>query len=147
MLFRSGPFQNLDDPIVGTDNYDFLLEGVANLVANQDSANYGPNYHAGTDTFDKVDLEQMQVNAAIAAAVTWAFAEREVDWERHNREEIQTLIDSTAAGDQMRAFGLWESWVEGSRGRREQSSETRGRFSRGASPAPRESVDVDPPKG
>jgi hypothetical protein len=92
---------------------------VANLVANQESANYGPNYHAGTDTFDKVDLEQLRDNAAIAAAVTWAFAERDVDWERHSREEIQTLIDSTAAGDQMRAFGLWESWADGSRGRRD----------------------------
>jgi hypothetical protein len=114
-----GPFENLDDPIVGTDNYDFLLEGVANLVANQESANYGPNYHAGTDTFDKVDLDQIRVNAAIAAAVTWAFAERDVDWERHNRADIQALVDSTDLGNQMRAFGLWESWANGSRGRRE----------------------------
>ena len=44
-----GPFTHLDVPIVGTDNYDFMMQGVPNLVANQESANYGPNYHAGSD--------------------------------------------------------------------------------------------------
>lgn len=43
-----GPFTQVDVPIVGTDNFDFMLEGVANLVANQESANYGPNYHGRT---------------------------------------------------------------------------------------------------
>ncbi len=41
-----GPFAHLNVPIVGTDNYDFMMQGVPNLVANQESANYGPNYHA-----------------------------------------------------------------------------------------------------
>ena len=41
-----GPFTPVNAPIVGTDNYDFMMQGVANLVANQESANYGPNYHA-----------------------------------------------------------------------------------------------------
>jgi carboxypeptidase Q len=37
----------------GTDNFDFLLEGVPTLVANQEPANYMLNYHAASDTFDK----------------------------------------------------------------------------------------------
>jgi hypothetical protein len=112
------PFVNLNAPIVGTDNYDFMMQGVGNLVANQESANYGPNYHARSDTYDKVDLHQLRLNAVIAAAVTYGFANMEVTWRRQSRAEIQTLIDATDLGQQMRAFGVWESWVDGSRGRK-----------------------------
>jgi hypothetical protein len=112
-----GPFVNPNVPIVGTDNFDFMIQGVANLVGNQESSNYGPNYHAGTDTFDKVDLEQLRLNAAIAAAVTWSFAQEDVDWERHGRAEIQRLIDTTDLGDQMRTFGMLEDWDGRRRGR------------------------------
>ncbi|MFQ5633127.1 MAG: M28 family peptidase, partial [bacterium] len=45
-----GPFVNINAPIVGTDNYDFMMRGVANLVGNHDPYNYGPNYHAESDT-------------------------------------------------------------------------------------------------
>ena len=112
-----GPFEHLDDPIVGTDNYDFMMQGVANLVANQESANYGPNYHAGTDTFNRVDLQQLRLNAAIAAAVTYTFANIDGNWPRQTRAEIQTLIDDTDLGDQMRTFNFWNDWVNGIRGR------------------------------
>ena len=46
------------DAGVDTDNFDFLLEGVPTLVANQEPANYMLNYHAASDTFDKVDIGQ-----------------------------------------------------------------------------------------
>jgi hypothetical protein len=115
-----GPFENPDLPVVGTDNYDFMMEGVANLVANQESANYGPNYHARSDTFDKVDPVQLRLNEAIAAAVTWGFAnDPEIGWGRQSRAEVQQLIDSTDLGEQMKTFGLYESWESGERGRRE----------------------------
>lgn len=115
-----GPFQQLDVPVVGTDNYDFMMEGVPNLVALQESANYGPNYHARTDTFDQVDLEQLRLNAAIAAAVTYAFAENpDVKLPRQTRQDIEALIDSTTLGDEMRSFGTWEAWEKGERGRQE----------------------------
>ncbi len=112
-----GPFTQLDVPIVGTDNYDFMMEGVANLVADQESANYGPNYHARSDTFDKVDLAQLRLNSAVAAAVTWGFATMDVTWERQPRSAIEALIESTDLRDQMVMFGLWEPWLEGTRGR------------------------------
>src|SRR5215472_5989628 len=41
---------------IGTDNWDFFLEGVPTLVAAQEEANYLPNYHAASDTLDKVDI-------------------------------------------------------------------------------------------
>jgi hypothetical protein len=112
-----GPFVNVNAPIVGTDNYDFMVQGVANLVANQESANYGPNYHARSDTFDKVDLRQLRLNAAVAAAVTYGFAEMDVTWRRQTRAEIEEIIRTTDLGDQMKSFGMWQSWTNGTRGR------------------------------
>ena len=114
-----GPFTHFDIPIVGTDNYDFMMEGIGNLVGNQESANYGPNYHARSDTFDKVDRKQLRLNAAVAAAVVLGFAEMDVDWRRQTRDEIQQLIDSTSLGGDMKTFGLWDSWVSGERGRKD----------------------------
>ncbi|MCP4663383.1 MAG: M20/M25/M40 family metallo-hydrolase [bacterium] len=112
-----GPFVNVNEPLVGTDNYDFMMQGIGNLVADQESADYGPNYHARSDTFDKVGLVQLRINAAVAAAVTWAFAEMEVDWPRMSRGDIEQLIESTKLGDHMRMFGMMEDWETGKRGR------------------------------
>ncbi len=112
-----GPFTQIDAPIVGTDNFDFMMEGVGNLVANQESANYGPNYHARSDTYDKVDLKQLRLNAAIAAAVTYGFATMPVNWKRQSREEVENLINTTDLGAQMKSFNVWNDWAEGKRGR------------------------------
>ena len=113
-----GPFQQIDAPIVGTDNFDFMMHGVANLVANQDAANYGPNYHARSDTFDKIDQTQLRLNAAITAAVAWEFADMDVTWRRQTRDEIERLVASTDLEAQMRSLGVWEDWATGRRGRR-----------------------------
>lgn len=111
-----GPFEHVDVPVVGTDNYDFMIQGVANLVANHDSYNYGPTYHGSNDNFDKVDLRQLRYNAAIVAAVVYAFAEMDVTWQRQSRDEIQTLIDTTGLGAEMRTFGMMAGWEDGTRG-------------------------------
>ena len=71
-----GPFQHPLDAFDGTDNFDFLLSGVPNLLANQDAAPYIPDYHASSDTFDKVDARESQANVAIASALVWGLAER-----------------------------------------------------------------------
>ncbi|MEM9555028.1 MAG: M28 family peptidase [Acidobacteriota bacterium] len=121
-----GPFAILDVPIVGTDNYDFMMEGVANLVASQESANYGPNYHARSDTFDKVDLEQLRLNAAIAASVIWGYASMDAPWGRQSAEEVEALVESTDLPDQMRGFNVWSAWEDGTRGRRSGTSSDTG---------------------
>ena len=113
-----GPFAQVGEPVVGTDNYDFMMEGVANLVANQESANYGPNYHARSDTFDKVDLRQLKQNAAIAAALTWGFATADVTWSRQSRKEVEALVEGTTLKPQMIGMDLWDDWVAGRRGRK-----------------------------
>jgi hypothetical protein len=112
-----GPFQQVDVPVVGTDNYDFMMEGVQNLIAVQSDANYASNYHAESDTYDKVDQHQLRLNSAIAAAVIWGFANDNERLPRHTHDEIQALIDNTDLGQQMKNMGLWDSWTEGTRGR------------------------------
>jgi hypothetical protein len=114
-----GPFQQIDAPIVGTDNFDFMMQGVANLVANQAPANYGPNYHARSDTFDKIDQQQLRLNAAIAGAVVWEFANMDVSWGRQTRAELDELVANTDLQAQMTMLGIWDDWAEGRRGRQD----------------------------
>ena len=113
----------LDIPIVGTDNFDFMLEGVGNLVASHKPFNYGQNYHAASDTYDKVDLEQLKRNSAIVAAVTLGYAnlpDWKVNWQRQSRAEIATeIVEKHNLEFSMRMFGVWKSWVDGNRGRKE----------------------------
>ncbi|MFC1761309.1 M28 family peptidase [Planctomycetota bacterium] len=111
-----GPFEHNANPIAGTDNYDFMLQGVANIVAIQEMVNYTTNYHAESDTFDKVDQRQLRLNAAIAAAVTWSFAEMSLDLKRQTRSQVQTIIDTTDLGDRMRSSWRMEAWEKGERG-------------------------------
>ena len=114
-----GPFQQLNVPVVGTDNFDFMIEGVPNLIANQADANYASNYHAESDTFDKVDQPQLKQNAAIAAALIWAFANDDERLPRQSHAEIAQLIDTTDLEQQMRNFAVWQGWESGERGRHE----------------------------
>jgi len=112
-----GPFAQLNVPLVGTDNFDFMIEGVPNLIAAQADANYASNYHAASDTFDKVDQQQLKLNSAIAAAVIWGFANSDERLPRWDRAEVEALIESTDLEAQMRNFGVWDHWAAGERGR------------------------------
>lgn len=112
-----GPFQQVDIPLVGTDNYDFMIEGVPNIIAAQSDANYASNYHAQSDTFDKVDQQQLRLNSAIAAAVIWGFANDTARLPRHSHDEIQALIDGSDLEKQMKSMAVWDGWAQGIRGR------------------------------
>src|SRR5262249_2605465 len=95
------------DAFVGTDNMDFLLEGVPNLLANQEEANSLINYHASSDTYDKLDLPQLRKHIAIAAYLTYAIADNpERLGPRQNRGQIEVLMKETHLDDQMKAFAL-----------------------------------------
>jgi hypothetical protein len=111
-----GPFEHINAPIVGTDNYDFMMNGIANLVANQAPYNYGPNYHASSDTFDKVDQRQLKLNATIMAAVTLGLANSDEHWARASKRDVQKLINETDLRAQMDTFNLYPAWKDGSRG-------------------------------
>ncbi len=106
------------DATLGTDHVDFLLEGVPTLVANQEEANYLINYHASSDTCDKVDLPQLRKHIAIAAYVTYAIADSpERLGLRQNRAEIEALIREAHLDDQLKGLDMWSDWESGKRGR------------------------------
>ena len=107
------------DASFGTDNFDFLLEGVPTLVANQEEANYLPNYHAASDTFDKVDMRELKLHTVLAALTAWGIADRtEPLGKRLTRSEIETQMKETGLDQQMKTLGYWDAWQSGARGRK-----------------------------
>jgi carboxypeptidase Q len=102
--------------IDGTDNFDFLLSGVPNFVANQDFAPYLPDYHAESDTFDMVDAREARANAAIASALVWGLANADARAPRQTRAEVDKLLKDTKLDEQMKAMGQWDDWLSGRRG-------------------------------
>jgi carboxypeptidase Q len=110
---------HLLDGDIGTDNWDFLLEGVPTMVAYQDEANYLPNYHAASDTFDKVDLRELKINAALAAVTAWGVADR-VDplGKRYSHAEIEQQLADTGLDEKMKQQGYWDLWQNGIHGRK-----------------------------
>jgi len=103
----------------GSDHVDFFLEGVPTLAANQEEANYSANYHAASDTFDKVDMLSLKVNTVVAALTAWGVADRtEPLGRRLTHAEIEQHLIETAIDKQMKFFGLWDDWQSGARGRK-----------------------------
>ena len=113
-----GANDHVVDAALGTDNFDFLVEGVPNLIANQVEANYIRNYHASSDTLDKVDLTALKRNTAIAAVTAFGLAERALPLgPRQSRVEIEALLKATSLEEQMKTAGVWPLWESGQRGR------------------------------
>jgi hypothetical protein len=107
------------DASFGTDNLDFLLEGVPTLVANQEEANYLLNYHAASDTFDKVDIRELKLHTALAALTAWGIADRtEPVGKRLSRAELDVIVHETGLDQQMKLLGYWDDWQKGARGRK-----------------------------
>ena len=107
------------DASFGTDNFDFLLEGVPTLVANQEEANYLPNYHAASDTLDKVDFRELKLHTVLAALTAWGIADRaEPLGKRLSRAELDVLVKETGLDQQMKLLGYWDAWQSGARGRK-----------------------------
>jgi carboxypeptidase Q len=107
------------DASFGMDNFDFLLEGVPTLVANQEEANYLPNYHAASDTLDKVDMRELKLHTALAALTAWGIADRsEPLGKRLSRTELDVLVKETGLDQQLKLLGYWDAWQSGQRGRK-----------------------------
>jgi len=102
----------------GMDHFDFMLEGVPTFAADQQEANYLENYHAVSDTYDKVDFPQLKKHVAEAAALSFELASLyEKIGPRLTHDQIeQTLRDSNSV-EMFKAFGVWEDWQSGRRGR------------------------------
>ncbi len=107
------------DTTADTDHFDFLLEGVPTLYANQVEANYIINYHAMSDTFDKVDLPELKKLTAESAVTTFAIADApERVGPRLHRAEVEKLLHESHMDDSMKMTGAWKAWESGERGRR-----------------------------
>jgi len=102
----------------GTDNFDFMLEGVPTLVGNQDPANYMENYHSASDTYDKVDITELKKHVAISAITAFAIADDpDRIGPRQNRQEIEAMFKALGFDKEMDEEGFTPLWNNGSRGR------------------------------
>jgi hypothetical protein len=102
----------------GTDHFDFMLEGVPTFVADQEEANYLENYHATTDTFDKVDFAQLKKNVAEATALSFQLANStDPIGPRLNRAQIEQMLHETHLDQEMKDMDMWDEWANGKRGR------------------------------
>ena len=113
-----GITRNTYDAVFGSDNFDFLLEGVPTLVANQEEGNYAANDDAASDTYDKVNLVNVKLNTAVAGLLAFSFAEHSAPLGRRlSRSEVDVLVKQTGLDKQMKSSDLWHSWESGQRGR------------------------------
>jgi carboxypeptidase Q len=107
-----------DEAILGTDNFDFLLEGVPNLVADQQIDRYLADYHAESDTFDKVDPALARQNAAVAAVMVLGLANSPARvGARQTRAQVARVLEENKLDSQMKTYGLWDDWESRKRGR------------------------------
>jgi len=117
-LANWGVTRHLMDTYGGSDHVDFLLQGIPILDANQPEANYLPNYHASSDTMDKVPIRDLKLNTAIMAATMLGIAQRDARLgERLGRAEVEALIKETGFDQYLKDEGIWEDFLAGRRGR------------------------------
>ncbi|HEV3511247.1 MAG TPA: M20/M25/M40 family metallo-hydrolase [Candidatus Sulfotelmatobacter sp.] len=102
----------------GTDHFDFMLEGVPTFVAEQEEANYLENYHAVSDTYDKVDFALLKKHVAEAALLSLELADLpQKIGPRLTHDQIEQTMRDTNSVDMLKADGIWDDWVSGKRGR------------------------------
>ena len=105
---------------LSTDNFDFLLEGVPTLVANQEIGNNLLAAGTASDTYDKVDMIDLKLNTAVAGLLAFSIAEHPNPLgPRLSRPEIESLMNRTGLDAQMRLMDLWHFWSDGQRGRQQ----------------------------
>jgi hypothetical protein len=106
------------DATLDSDNLDFLLEGVPNILASQENAGYVGNRHSTADIYDKIDLAAVKRNTAVAGVLVFGLAEREMPLgPRLSRAETEALLERTGLAASMRQADLWSFWQGGARGR------------------------------
>jgi carboxypeptidase Q len=119
-LQRLGALKTTATAESGTDHFDFMLEGVPSFVADQEEANYMENYHATTDTFDKVDFAELKKNVAEATEFTFALANATKRiGPRLNRSQVEQMLHETGMDQELKSSGTWDEWVNGKRGRQQ----------------------------
>jgi carboxypeptidase Q len=119
-LTQFGADKLIPNAEAGTDHFDFMLEGVPTFVAEQDEANYLENYHATSDTYDKVDFPQLKKHVAEAAELSFALANAaDHVGPRLKRAQIELTLHETHLDQEMKEMGMWDDWANRKRGRAE----------------------------
>ncbi len=107
-----GALHDTDGAQLGDENFDFLLEGVPNLVANR-----APGADSGA--FTKSRIAALEHQAALAALTAYGIADLpERLGPRQSRAQIATLLAQTGLEKEMKSRRIWSLWQEGKRGRR-----------------------------
>jgi hypothetical protein len=102
----------------GTDDFDFLVEGVPTLTAINVQTSYAIDFVPLLGTPDKIGVSDLKRNTAIIAVTAFGIAERAAPiGPRQTRAEIESLLKASGLDEQMKATGLWPLWVSGERGR------------------------------
>ena len=71
------------------------------------------NYHASSDTYDKVDLAALRRHTIIAAAATFAVADApERLAPRQAAADTAVLLRETGLDEQLKMFGAWTEWEQ-----------------------------------
>jgi len=71
-----------------------------------------------SDTYDKVDFPQLKKHVAEAAALSLELADLDDRvGPRLTHEQIEQTMRDTNSVEMFKAFGLWDDWQSGIRGR------------------------------
>jgi len=103
---------------LGTDNFDFLVEGVPTITAIQVPTSAVFDSPAAVGTPDKIDIADLKHNTVIVAVTAFGIAERAAPiGPRQSRAEIESLLKTSGLEQSMKATRLWPLWKSGERGR------------------------------
>jgi hypothetical protein len=100
-------------------DFDFLLEGVPTIVAHQvqtgEPLKVAPSF---SEVLEKVDVQELKRNTAIAAVTAFGIAERaDPIGPRQSRAEIESSLQTARMDEQLKTARLWPLWESGERGR------------------------------
>jgi hypothetical protein len=103
---------------LGTDNLDFLVEGVPTLTSEQIPLNNVLDSPAASAPHGLDEIADLKYNTAVTAVTAFGLAERaEPIGPRQSRAEIEYLLKTSGLEGQMKTAGLWPLWESGERGR------------------------------
>jgi len=90
---------------LGTDNFDFLVEGVPTITAIQ--VQPAPcSIPRAVGTPDRIDIADLKNNTAIVAVTAFGIAERAAPiGPRQSRAEIESLLNASGLDEQMKPRG------------------------------------------
>jgi Peptidase family M28 len=103
--------------ITGTDDFDFLLEGVPTLSAYP--LQPGPVDSApSARNSSEVELADIKHNISVVAVTAFGIAERTAPiGPRQSHAEIESLLVKLGLDAQMKTMDAWKQWESGERGR------------------------------